>query len=52
MFTGAVIGALLVINVDLVLPLVAAALLIATAAITVHRRSKPDSDWARPSKAG
>jgi uncharacterized membrane protein YoaK (UPF0700 family) len=52
MFTGALIGALLVINVDLVLPLAAAALLIATAAIMVHRRSGPDSDWAQPSKAG
>ena len=48
MLAGALGGALLVINVDLVLPLAAAALLIATAAVTVHRRSKPDSGWARP----
>jgi uncharacterized membrane protein YoaK (UPF0700 family) len=49
MFIGALIGALLVVNVDLVLPLAAAALLIAIAAITVHRLSRPDSDWARVS---
>ena len=48
MFAGALIGALLVVNVDLVLPLAAAAVLIATAAIAAKGLSKPDSEWARP----
>ena len=51
MLAGALIGALLVINVDIVLPLSLAAVLIASAAITAHRLSKPDSDWARPPSA-
>jgi uncharacterized membrane protein YoaK (UPF0700 family) len=46
MLIGALIGALLVVNVDLVLPLVAAALIVAITAITVHRLSRPDSGWA------
>jgi uncharacterized membrane protein YoaK (UPF0700 family) len=51
MFTGALIGALLAINVDLVVPLSAAALLIAATAIPVHRLATPDADWARPRNA-
>jgi hypothetical protein len=51
MFTGALIGALLAINVDLVVPLSAAGLLIAATAITVHRLSTREADWARPRKA-
>ena len=52
MLIGALVGALLVINVDVVLPLAIAALLIAATAITAHRLSKPDSDWAQPPTAG
>jgi uncharacterized membrane protein YoaK (UPF0700 family) len=48
MLIGALIGALLVINVDLVLPLAIAALLIATASIAAHTLSQQDSPWARP----
>lgn len=49
MFIGALIGALLVINVDLVLPLGLAAVLMAASALAAHRLSSGDpSDWARP----
>ena len=48
MFTGALAGALLVINVDLVLPLALAALAIATSALAAHRLSRGDSPWVRP----
>jgi uncharacterized membrane protein YoaK (UPF0700 family) len=47
MLAGALVGALLVIDVDLVLPLAAAALLTAAAAIAADRLSKPDPEWAR-----
>jgi len=47
MLSGALIGALLVIDVDLVLPLAIAALLIATCAIVAHTLSNQDSDWTR-----
>jgi uncharacterized membrane protein YoaK (UPF0700 family) len=47
MFTGALVGALLVINVDLVLPLALAALLMAITALLAHRFSTVDSDWAQ-----
>ncbi len=52
MFTGALVGALLVLNVDLVLPLAAAATLMATAALLAHRSSGEEADWARPSGSG
>ena len=52
MLIGALIGAVLVLNVDIVLPLGIAALLIATTAITAHVRSSPDADWARPPPTG
>ena len=52
MLIGALIGAVLVINVDIVLPLAIAALLIATTAITAHVLSNPDADWARPPPTG
>ena len=52
MLAGALVGALLVINVDVVLPLAIAALLIATTAIAAHVLSNPDSDWARPPPTG
>ncbi len=48
MLAGALIGALLVINVDLVLPLAIAAGLLATTAIAAHLLSANDPDWARP----
>jgi uncharacterized membrane protein YoaK (UPF0700 family) len=47
MFTGALIGAVLVIHVDLVLPLAAAAVLLATTAFAAHRLSRPDSEWTQ-----
>jgi uncharacterized membrane protein YoaK (UPF0700 family) len=48
MFIGALVGALLVINVDLVLPLSIAAVLVAASALAAHRRSAEDADWAEP----
>ncbi len=48
MFAGALIGALFVINVDLVLPIALAALLMATSAAAAHRLSTRGSEWARP----
>jgi uncharacterized membrane protein YoaK (UPF0700 family) len=47
MFAGAVVGALLVINVDLVLPLSIAAVLIAATALVAHWLSAPGSGWAQ-----
>jgi uncharacterized membrane protein YoaK (UPF0700 family) len=41
MLVGALVGALLVVNVDLALPLAAAAVLIAAAAVAANRLSKP-----------
>ena len=48
MFTGALLGALLVTNVNLVLPLSIAAALIAASALAAHRLSAEGSDWAKP----
>jgi uncharacterized membrane protein YoaK (UPF0700 family) len=49
MFTGALVGAVLVINVDLVLPLSIAAVVIAANALVAHRLSTDEgSDWAQP----
>ena len=47
MLTGALIGALLVIHVDLVVPLAAAAALTAITAIAAHRLSEQSASWAR-----
>jgi uncharacterized membrane protein YoaK (UPF0700 family) len=47
MLIGALIGALLVLQVDLVLPLAVAAALMATTAIAAHRLSRENSEWAR-----
>ncbi len=46
MFAGALVGALLVINVDLVLPIAIAAVLMAASALVANRLSTDDSDWA------
>jgi len=46
MFTGALIGALLVLHVDLVLPLAIVAALIAGTAVAAHVVSTDSSDWA------
>jgi uncharacterized membrane protein YoaK (UPF0700 family) len=46
MFVGALIGALLVLHVDLVVPLAIAAVLIAVTAITAHALSTDSDDWA------
>jgi uncharacterized membrane protein YoaK (UPF0700 family) len=51
MLTGALVGALLVLHVDLVLPLAIAAVLIASTAIAAHRRSATSSDWAKPAQS-
>jgi uncharacterized membrane protein YoaK (UPF0700 family) len=48
MFIGALAGAVLVINVDLVLPLSIAAVVIAANALAAHRLSTEGSDWAQP----
>jgi uncharacterized membrane protein YoaK (UPF0700 family) len=48
MFIGALIGALLVIDVDLVVPLGIATVLMAVSALAAHRLSSEDSaDWAQ-----
>jgi uncharacterized membrane protein YoaK (UPF0700 family) len=49
MFLGALIGALLIINVDLVLPLAIAAALMVATAVVVHVLSEEDSSWAHRS---
>jgi uncharacterized membrane protein YoaK (UPF0700 family) len=49
MFTGALIGALLALNIDLVLPLAFAAALMATSAFAAHRLSRGEAAWARGS---
>jgi uncharacterized membrane protein YoaK (UPF0700 family) len=51
MLTGALVGALLVLHVDLVLPLAIAAVLIAGTAIAAHRLSATSADWAKPAQA-
>jgi len=48
MLTGALVGALLVLHVDLVLPLAIAAVLMSGTAFTAHRLSTPGADWAKP----
>jgi uncharacterized membrane protein YoaK (UPF0700 family) len=51
MLTGALVGALLVLHVDLVLPLAIAAVLIAGTAIAAHRLSATSADWAKPAQS-
>ena len=46
MFAGALVGALLVVHVDLVVPLGIAATLLAISAIAAHRLSAGAADWA------
>ena len=46
MFAGALVGALLVVHVDLVVPLGIAAVLLAASAIAAHRLSAGAPDWA------
>lgn len=48
MFIGALIGALLVIQVDVVLPLALAASVAGLTALMAHRFSGENSDWTRP----
>jgi uncharacterized membrane protein YoaK (UPF0700 family) len=48
MFSGALVGALLVINVDVVLPLSIAAVMIAASALAAQWLSTKDADWAQP----
>jgi uncharacterized membrane protein YoaK (UPF0700 family) len=50
MFGGALLGALLVLNVDLVLPIALAVLLMGTSALAAHRVSRTDAEWARSSQ--
>lgn len=47
MFTGALVGALLLLQVDIVWPLVLAAVLLAGTALVAHRASAGDAPWAR-----
>jgi hypothetical protein len=47
MFAGALIGALLILNVDLVIPLAIAAALMIVTAVVVHVLSDENSAWAR-----
>jgi uncharacterized membrane protein YoaK (UPF0700 family) len=48
MFLGALVGALLVLAGDLVLPLSIAAVLMAIVAIVAHQLSRGDPDWTKP----
>jgi uncharacterized membrane protein YoaK (UPF0700 family) len=48
MLIGALIGALLVVHVDLIVPLALAAVLIATTGLITQRVAYEDADWARP----
>ena len=48
MFLGALVGAALVLDGDLVLPLSIAAVLMAIAAIASHVLSRGDPDWTKP----
>ena len=48
MFTGALVGALLVVHVDLVLPLALAAVLVASAGLITLALPDRDGDWTRP----
>jgi uncharacterized membrane protein YoaK (UPF0700 family) len=48
MFLGALVGALLVLDGDLVLPLSIAAVLMALTALAAHRLSRGDPGWTRP----
>ena len=48
MFTGALLGALLVTNIDLVLPLSIAAALIAASALAAHWLPAESSNGAQP----
>jgi uncharacterized membrane protein YoaK (UPF0700 family) len=48
MFTGALLGAALVTNIDLVLPLSIATALIAASALAAHRLSAEGGDWVQP----
>ncbi len=50
MFCGALVGALLVLNVDLVAPIALAAVLMGTSAFVAHRVSQKDAEWARPNQ--
>ena len=52
MFAGALLGALLVVNVDLVLPLVLAAALIAACAAAAHALAPQQAAWTRGGAAG
>jgi uncharacterized membrane protein YoaK (UPF0700 family) len=51
MFTGALVGALLVVHVDLVVPLAVAAVLLAATGLIAHRLSGEDAEWARRSES-
>jgi uncharacterized membrane protein YoaK (UPF0700 family) len=51
MFAGALIGALLTINVDLVLPLSIAAIVVTGNALAAHWLSRDGTDWAKPAGA-
>jgi uncharacterized membrane protein YoaK (UPF0700 family) len=52
MLLGALVSALLVLNVDLVLPLALAAAALAVTAGAAHLSSGGDPDWARPGRSG
>jgi uncharacterized membrane protein YoaK (UPF0700 family) len=53
MLTGALVGALLVIHVNLVIPLAIAAVLMATTATAAHRLSAPEEPaWSRGPESG
>lgn len=50
MLCGALVGALLVLNVDLVAPIALAAVLMSASAVASHRVSRTDAEWTRPSQ--
>ena len=48
MFLGALVGAALVLDGDLVLPLSIAAVLMAITALAAHMLSRGDPEWTKP----
>lgn len=51
MFAGALIGGLLVVNVDVAVPIALAALLQGASTVIAHRNSAVDAAWAHPTAA-
>jgi hypothetical protein len=51
MFIGALVGGLLVVNVDVAVPIALAALLQGASTVIAHRNSAVEAAWAHPTEA-